>query len=244
MSKKCRVLVISPKCSKPSAKYLADLLGGDYLLVDGGIRDYPDHDFIINYGSSVPIPHAERVVNKPEAVAICVNKISTLKRVAHGIEWTKSRDMALQWLREDGAVVSRATECGSKSSGVTICETEATFAEAPAKFWTRYFWHDHEVRINVFKGKILSVYEKVLMEEDDGLFFEFKPLKIVGDSPQVAEMMDSISKKIGIDLYGMDVLVNSEGECRLLEVNSGAALHEGTETPLVREIKKEISSHV
>ena len=234
--KKAKILVISPKCSDISAQYLADLLGCNYSNADRG--DYREYDVVINYGSSRQALF-NRVINTPQAVNICVNKISTLKRVTRGVEWTKHQNKALGWLQEDGAVVARSIQEGSRGSGITICESEEVFRNSPASFWTRYFWHDHEVRINVYKNKILSVYEKI---REDG-FFEFKLLKIQGDCPQVQEMIDSISQNIGITIYGMDVLINSAGECKLLEVNSGAAIHEGTEKALIREIKREIAEY-
>lgn len=232
------ILVVSPECSKESAKYLAELLNADYKKVGNEI-DYTKYSAIINYGSSkVSLPDV-KVINTPKAVRLCINKISTFKRVKHTVQWTKDKEVALSWLQKDGAVVAREKECGNKSSGVVVCEDMSTFSTAKAKFWTRYFWHDHEVRINVFKGKVLSVYEKVI---EDG-FFVFKQLKIEGEHPQVMEMIDSITNNIGIDLYGMDVLVNSTGKCRLLEVNSGAVLSEGTEDTLVSEIRKELPNY-
>lgn len=237
MSKKYKVLVISPECSKESAEYLAALLDGEYKPADK-TTDYTDFDVVVNYGSSkeANFPY---VINTPESVSLCVNKISTLKRVKHGVEWTKKKDKALEWLLSGDAVVAREFECGSKSSGTTICESKDIFETTKAKFWTRYFPHTHEVRINVFRGEIISVYEKV---EKNG-FFDFQLLDIVGDVSQVTEMIESITNNIGIAIYGMDILVNSEGECRLLEVNSGAALYEGTEKKLVSLLKKEIKNH-
>ena len=237
MSKKYKVLVISPKCSEESAEYLAALLGGEYKPA-GKTTDYTDFDVVVNYGSSkeAVFPY---VINTPEAVSLCVNKISTLKRVKHGVEWTKNKEKALSWLLNGGAVVAREFECGSRSSGTTICETVETFEDTKAKFWTKYFPHTHEVRINVFRGEILSVYEKVAK---DG-FFTFNLLEIIGEVPQVTEMIRSITNNIGIAIYGLDVLVNSAGEYRLLEVNSGAALYEDTSDKLVSLLKREIKNH-
>ncbi len=237
MSKKARVLVISPKCSSRSAEYLSQLLGCEYRLA-GLTRDYTDFDVVINYGSSAWAKF-NHVINKPEQVKICVNKISTLKRVKHGVKWTKDREEASLWLAEHEVVVARELECGSRSVGTTIIQSLEDFNSYKAKFWTQFFHHDHEVRINVFNGEILSVFDKV---EEDGCFV-FVPLEINGTVPQVQEMIDSISKNIGISFYGMDVLVNSDGECCLLEVNSGATIHEGTEGVLVKKFKKEIANY-
>lgn len=233
---KKQIAVISPKCSKESAERLASLLGAVYLPAEQ--YDYTDYHAVVNYGSS-NVGEFRKVVNHPHSVKLCVNKISTLRRVSNGVQYTKDPAVALDWLKKDGAVVARATENGSRSEGVIICFTQEAFKKSPAKFWTRYFDHEHEVRINVFKDKILSVYEKV--EVDEGIF-TFFPLEIQGEENQeVQAMINSVRDNIGITIYGMDVLVNSSGKCKLLEVNSGPILMEGTEEALVRELKKELS---
>ena len=230
-----QVAVISPKCCHHSAERLASLIGATYLPAER--FDYTDFDVVINYGSSTG-GQFKKVINRPEAVKICVNKISTLKRVVNGVEWTKDVDVAKDWLKKDGAVVARATETGSRSDGTMIAMNLEGFKECPAKFWTRYFDHVHEVRVNVYKGKILSVYEKLTDEKDE---FYFQYMNVEGAHHQVDAMIDSISKNIGIDLYGMDVLVNKKGEARLLEINSGAVLLEETEPALLQLLEKDLA---
>lgn len=238
MKNSLKICVISPKCSKESAEHLAESLGAEYSPADK--YDYSEFDVVINYGSS-NVGLFNKVINNPTSVKICVNKISTLKRVAHGVQWTKDPEVAKKWLKIDGAVVARATETGSKSEGATICCSEEVWRNSPAKFWTRYFDHDHEVRVNVYRNKVISVCEKII---EDGEF-TFIPLDITGEHPQVKEMVNSIKENIGIDFYGMDVLVDKYGECRLLEVNSGASIlnDDVTADRLVAELRKEFRNH-
>lgn len=228
-----RVAVISPNCTSASAKRLASLIGADYHHADG--YDWSKYDLVINYGSSNG-GEFKKVINPPMAVKICVNKISTLKRVAHGVEWTKDPEVAKEWLKKDKAVVCRESQTGMKSEGTNIAYTLEGFNDSPATWWSRYFPHDHEVRVNVYKGKILSVYKKV---EEEG-YFDFKHMEVTGEHRQVNEMIQSISANIGIDLYGMDILVNNKGVAKLLEVNSGAVLLEETEGPLLKLLEKEV----
>lgn len=233
--KNSEILVISPKCSKESAQHLASLILADYMP-HATTFDYTNYRAVINYGSSQPAQF-RYVVNKPEAVKLCVNKISTLKRVEHGVAWTKDKDIAKTWLGKDEYVVARALETGSHSEGVTIVSNSTEFKETPAKFWTRWFDHDYEVRVNVFKGQILSVFNK----EVKGEFFNFVPLEIQGTkNPEVQAMIKSIEKNIGIDFYGIDILVNSKGHCKLLEVNSGPTLHPETEPAFLQALYEDL----
>lgn len=231
-----KVVVIGPKCTKESASCLAEWLGADYVQM-GYEHDFRGYDVVVNYGSSKAIL-CNKLINSFLAVKICTNKISTLKRVKHGVEWTKDKDLALEWLKKDKAVVCRDREEGSRSEGVMIAMNKEGFEESPAKFWTRYFEHEHEVRVNVYKDKILSVYEKIT----EGEYFHFKHLKVTGEHKQVDEMIQSIRENIGIDYYGMDILVNKKGVAKLLEVNSGPSLMDETLPELLPLLKKEIAN--
>jgi hypothetical protein len=233
-----KICVVSPKCSSVSAKALADILGADYRRHGDGFN-FGQYDAVFNYGSSARHIYPPKVINSPAAVALCVNKISTLKRVSHGIEWTQDKAQALKWMEQDDYVVCRETQVGSRSKGIIIASTLEDFEAAPASFWTRYFGHDHEVRINIFRGKILTVYEKVV--DETGEFFSFNLMEVTGEHHQVDEMIQSITNNIGIDFYGMDILVNSEGTARLLEVNSGPSLMQDTADVLIPLLEQEFA---
>lgn len=225
-------IVVYANCCKESAERLAHLLKCPSSLA--AEDEYFGYDEVINYGSSLPL-RSKKIINKPKEVAICTNKISTLKRLSDRcstIEWTKSKEKALTWLQEDGVVIARQLEASNQGKGLVTIQTQEEFAATNAKFYTRYFWHTNEVRVNVFKDEIISVYDKVI-EGDEFIFY---PLTINGESPQVREMIEAIQENIGISYYGMDVLFNGI-EYKLLEVNSGPILHPQTEKGLVKAIK-------
>ena len=229
--------VISPNVSRESARNLAELLGANYHAAEH--NDLRMYDNVINYGSSHDFLF-KKVINHPAAVKICVNKLSTFKRIEKDcdvIPWTKDKAIARQWLDTDGCVVARANETGSQNSGLTFCENLSTFNAAPAKFYTRMFWHTNELRLNVYKGKLLTVYDKI--RQKDGTW-KFHHVEVKDYPKAIADMITAIQKHIGIDLYGMDVLVNKKGQYRLLEVNTGAILHEETQIALVPILKKEL----
>lgn len=230
------VCVISAKACKESASRLAELLKAKFSLVDK--VDFSNYKWVINYGSSVPII-CQNVINSPQRVKLCVNKLSTFKRLeglCSVVSYTQDPNEAKDWLVSDGCVVSRATATGKQGDGMKIPESLEEFNNTPATFWTRYFHHTNEVRINVYKNTIVSVFDK----RRNGDVWDFVPLEIVGEHPEVSKMIKAIHSKIGIDMYGMDVLVNGN-EVRLLEINSGAILHPETEDRLVSLIKEDLN---
>ena len=232
------VCIVAPNNCKESALFLAKELNIPLFLNE--TRDLRMFDLVFNYGMGSGFPY-NKVINRPESIKICINKISTLKRLKNcsTINWTQSRERAREWLDSDGCVVIRKLETGSQGKGMVVCENLETFMNTSGKFYTRVFNHSIELRVNVFKNKVLSVYEKTREETKGELLFNFNFLDIKDKHPAVEEMIKDIAQNINIDFYGMDILVNSKGTYRLLEVNSGPILHEETCEALIKELKKE-----
>ena len=158
--------IISPNVSKESAQQLAEVLGLNYYA--DRFNDLRMFDTVINYGSTHNFLY-NKVINTPEAVQICKNKISTLKRLkdkCNTVIYTKEREVANSWREKDLCVVAREFETQSQNKGITFCLTKEKLDTAPAKFWTKYQYHTNELRINVFKDKIISVFDK--QKQEDG----------------------------------------------------------------------------
>lgn len=236
---KNNVCVISPNCSKESAERLAYIIKGVfYNQSEKQEYDFRGFSHIVNYGWGTPILY-KKIINRPEAVAICVNKISTLKRLSphcSTIQWTKDKDKARAWFITDGIVVARQSVTLNQGRGLFYCETPLAFEEMQAKMWTRFFPHVAEVRIDVYKGTILAVYKK----EYGDKYTTFVPMEITAEQPEVRQMLERIKEQIGIDFYGIDVLVNEQGVCKLLEINSAPILHPETEKQLIPLLKKDL----
>lgn len=230
-----KIGVINASCSDSSASNLASIIGAEYL----GQKykeslDFTEYDVLFNYGVSnlnILVSPKVHIINHPNSIKKCVNKLKTFYAVykdCNTVSFTEKPEKALTWLDEDGIVVARALTNGSQCGGLEYIYNKDQFKGYPAKFWTRYFHNEHEVRINVFRNKVISVYEKY--NEDDET--KFTHLKITGESPEVSKMISTISSNIGIEFYGMDVLVSPNGECKLLEVNTAPILHDETLTAI------------
>lgn len=231
------ICVIAPNVTKESASKLAREL--EIPFYKNEFSDLRMFDTVFNYGSTIPF-RFKKVINRPEAVSICVNKISTFKRLKNcsTISWTQSREQAREWFLKDGVVIIRKLETGAQGKGMVIAENQKTFDNNVGKFYSRVFNHAIELRVNVFNNKVLSVYEKRRTNENGEGFFEFHFLDIKTKHPEVEKMIKDISNNIHIDFYGMDILVNSEGTYKLLEINSGPILQDETCNALIKEIAK------
>lgn len=97
-----------------------------------------------------------------------------------------------------------------------------------------------EFRIIVFKNKILKTYEKVPNNNDFVLKKEnctFKRVRFPFQRDIETNIINSV-RCLGLDLAGVDMLINKKGEDKIIEVNSGPGMGIPTIKMLYREIRK------
>lgn len=232
-----QICVVSPKCTSKSAKWMAESLDADYINPYKQDKyNFTEYKTVINYGSS-GIMKTKSVINHPDAVARAVDKVLTFKYLegyCNLPEWTTSFEEARTWTAS-GTVLCREKKTAKNGKGITYSSKPEEVVEAA--FYTKYVPHKAEYRVNVFRGKIISVLEKV--SQPDGTF----KWKLIRNSKyKFGTFIKAIESKLGLDLYGMDILLGHDGKLTLLEVNSGPALFGQTAIQMLSVIKKEISA--
>jgi glutathione synthase/RimK-type ligase-like ATP-grasp enzyme len=231
-------IVVSPKCTSKSAKYLAEQLGLEYVNpYTTGKTDFGNYGSVINWGCSTPI-FCDKIFNHFTSVLNAVDKVATLKLLKDTpniIPWTKDIKVAEQWLKEGETVVGRELQASSKSKGITMITESKDLYQKKYKFYTKYLDHIGEFRINVFKGKIVSMLEKTQVGD------EFK-FKLIRGEPidELQALCKTVDEKLGLDFYGIDVVFDENNNPILLEVNSAPMLFGFTGTKFIELFKKEI----
>lgn len=234
------LIIISPKVGFESASGLADLLGVPYENpYDTENRNFSKYDFVFKYGFSRPIKVKGKgsTLNKTSSVEISKDKIKTfdlLKDACLTVDYTQDKLQAQSWLKK--GVVARNIIDGADGDGVEFCFTQKEFNNIPAKFYTKYIEHTNEYRVNIWRNKVVSVYDKINV---NGIW-QFKLFKGVEDHPQLLHIAEAVYKNIGLDWCGLDVLRDSKGNLHLLEVNSAPVLYPYTMKKLANIIKSEI----
>ena len=220
--------ILTSKFSKKSAISLGDAL--NCSVYNPYSREFYRGDSLIgdiHYNMGCSFPPFRSLINKPEYVEFCVNKIKTLNMLQQNgaltVPWTASKEQAQQWLDEDRIIVNRATITGKANEGLSFSyKGIEDVADVPldegSVIWTRYVNHTRELRVYVFKGKPSIVFEKVNI--DGGWYF--KPIKA---SDKLAEQMrlakDAFS---GLVFSAYDVLECVTGDFYTLENNSAPSL--------------------
>lgn len=180
-----------------------------------------------NYNMGCTSPSFRNVINSPEHVAICINKIKTLDLLkANGVltvPYTRNIHTAQEWLDSDRIVVNRTTIIGKANEGLHYSYKGLDWAEdkplrEDAVIWTRYVNHIRELRAYVFKGQAPLLFEKVV-EDDKWVFKKIRPSEKLLE--QVSKAQQAFS---GLIFSAFDVLECVTGDFYTIENNSAPSL--------------------
>ena len=236
-----KIKVYPYKAGSKSARSLANEIGSPVLIRhDGGYVPGNPATVVVNWGnSSMRFTH-RNTLNKPEAVAVAANKLSTLdKLLHHGVpvpEFTTDKRIALGWLDIGCRVFARTKLSSHTGDGIVIIEDESEMVDAP--LYTKYQRKDKEYRVHVFKGKVIDITEKRKRygdgEERPGYNPYIRNLKCGwvfcrdGVRPVEAVKVESVRavQALGLDFGAVDI-IEYKGKVWTLEVNSAPGL-EGT----------------
>jgi len=239
-----KIAVVSPKSTQESAQYIAEQLRlwhSDVTYFNPyATRQRENYDVIVNYGCSGDAITAPVILNPPITVGITVNKLRTFELLEGLVELpyiTTDKARAIDLIQVGHEVVIRETATGSKSAGTTHVDNVESINNTPAAFYSKYIPHTNEFRINCFRGSVLTVQNKTVV----GTEFKFKLLNNY-QHPQLKEMAQIVHKYIGVDMYGIDALLDVYGRLVLLEVNSGPILFGKTSVKMVNAITSYIEA--
>lgn len=233
-------IIISPKSTSKSAKYIAECLDLDYCNPYKEEKfDFSSYDKVINWGVSEEIS-GNVILNQSFSVANAIDKLKTFNLLAgtvRTVEWTRNISEAMNWATLGHNVVARKLVKGTCSKGIDILVQGDKFTPE-YKFFSKYLPHEAEYRINAFKGKVVSIQEKV--RRDKAGIFKFKLLYGEPTDP-IKEMVEKVYERMGLDIFGLDVLADYDGNFNLLEVNSAPSIFGKTAERFVKLIGKELA---
>lgn len=208
-------------------------------------------DLIVNWGrSNLPDFPVGRVLNHPDAVAVCVDKLKTFHAFTEHnvptVEWTQSPAVADGWCQAGAVAVAglaRVSLHGRGGVGIvpfyhgTEYGPEGdVFPDAP--LYTRYHKRKAEFRVHVLDGKVISLQQKKLRDgtEKHDLTFIIRNYAngwiFARNDIEVPECVKNAAiaavRALGLDFGGVDVGWNqSQDRAYVYEVNSAPGI-EGT----------------
>jgi hypothetical protein len=197
-------------------------------------RVLPYHK-VINWGSSDEEYSAIKILNKPSAVRMAVNKLNTLTTLKNNkvptIDFTTNRNEAVEWVGGGALVYARGLVESSCGDGISLIKQGV---EMPyCKLYTKGILDPKEYRVHVFKNKIIDVSLKLrpngtapnpyIRNHDNGWIFARSGI----DIPKSIEIFSRLAvRNLGLDFGAVDIM-HKDGYSRVLEVNTAIGI-EGT----------------
>lgn len=199
-----------------------------------------NYALLFNYGIS-KLTNGVRKLNKALFVKTSISKINSFNIFkATNIpcpNFTTDYKEALTWVK-DHIIAVRSIENGNNTDGLTFCQTKACITKnKTAPLFTQYIPHNKEFRINCWKDEIVSVYEKILVNNNTG--FKFKLLKNFNDN-EITTIVQKLYKALPLDWYGLDIILGEDNKYYVLEINSAPILFPYTINKLINKLKKEL----
>lgn len=195
---------------------------------------------IINWGRSDLVLRGagNRIINKPEAVALAANKVSTFQTLnQHGIptvDWTQDINIAMSWLQDDCVVYARTNINGSGGDGIVVVSMDDLHLPH-ARLYTKGFNKTHEYRVHVAFGRVIDYSKKrkrtdgdanpFIKNFDSGWVFCRDGVALPN---KVERACVNAVAALGLDFGALDILYKERDDmAKVLEVNTAPGI-EGT----------------
>jgi len=207
---------------------------------------------IINWGNKeVPAGYNRfyPVLNKPELVAVCIDKSKFFNTLAATCKdylppFTDKKDEAQAWVEAGKLVVSRTILNGHSGKGIVLCSRKNGVALPECKLHTLYVRKDEEYRVHILRprrngNEVVPFYVQKKVKRKD---FEGEPNRKVRcfdngytyqhDNLEVPDVVKETAAKVfmasGLDFGAVDVIfVRKDNKAYVLEINTAPGL-EGT----------------
>ena len=243
MSNKTYLFAWNP--NSEGASELAEAMGIKRIKHQGSRFKGSDKKIVINWGAS-NIDNPEilkcKVVNHPDRVALCSNKLRFFEELAgKGVtipDWTTDKKTAFEWVVNGSLVCARTILNGHSAAGLVIMHKDdvKTLVEAP--LYTRYVPKKEEYRVHVVKGRTVDVQRKALRNgwvEEHGANVNFRIRNLengfiyMRQDIQVPDIVSNEARKaveiMKLDFGAVDVIYNEKNQkAFVLEINTAPGL--------------------
>lgn len=195
---------------------------------------------VVNWGASGAPGSINgcKVINPPELVAICTDKLRFFQAV-EGMcstpKWTTDANMARQWVSAGKMVMARTILNGRGGDGIVKITEESGMVDAP--LYTKYVSKRDEYRVHVINGRVIDVQRKALRHgaqnpdfsirsHENGFVFVRK--NVHAPECVLAESLKAMDA-VGLDFGAVDVIYNErKDKAYVLEINTAPGLQGST----------------
>lgn len=197
---------------------------------------------LINWGNSNAIPEREnlRIINKPKAVAVAINKLSALSAMqAAGVRVPDFNTQAPDGPRD--IWLARSALSASGGVGISIVRKGEPFPAAP--LYVKYVKKTEEWRLHVAFNKVIccqlklrqsgneqTADQKLIRNHDNG--WVFCPRSVEELSESIKEEAVKAVNAVGLDFGAVDLIIGKDDNLPyVLEINTAP----GIESPTLKQ---------
>lgn len=242
-----------------SAKVISTEIGAKRIKHEGSNFKGNPRKTVINWGCS-ELPEEVmkcNILNRPEAVALCANKLRFFRHICEHSEarvpdWTNDRDVASEWLKEEGVVFARTKLTGHSGEGIVEMEGEEDLVKAP--LYTRYVPKKHEYRVHIFNGEVFLTQRKALRKDvpnenpnwkvrnaKNGFIFA-RNEDIVVQEDVIKQSLLAFNSIKGLTFASCDTIYNEyRKKAYVLEINTASGLTGSTVDDYAKQFKELIN---
>lgn len=224
-------------------KALAGALGIKRLKHEGSKFKGGGHKTVINWGSSKLPDEVMKcsVVNKPNSVALCTDKLKFFDWVNDNDDgnytrvitpdWTTDPEQVLKWVADGHVVCARTILNGHSAQGLVLIEKPEDFVKAP--LYTLYVPKKHEFRVHVVAGKMIDVQRKAKKNDAEKVDWRIRNLangfiyaREGFEVPDVVRQQALAAVlAVGLDFGAVDIIWNEKHDkAYVLEINTAPGL--------------------
>lgn len=222
------------------AKALSSQAGFRRLRTGRGVRH---RELVINWGSGKALEAPQlragrvpRIINLPELVGAAANKLTAFRKFAENeiktVDWTTDREVARAWKTDRKTVVVRNKLTGHSGDGIVIIAKDSEDDVPQAPLYTKYLFKEKEFRIHVVDGRVIDTQRKIRDPEREPT--DWKVRSHANGFIYVRENIEEDTARdrlaiaavgaLGLTFGAVDVIQSKDGECYVLEVNTGPGL--------------------
>lgn len=260
-----KLRILPYNMTSESARDLAKYLNCLRVYPDRNFVPHPSH-LIINWGCSTsPVWYRRgvKMLNKPAAVRVAANKLSTLTELRHaGIavpDFTIEKHIAQNWVDNGEVVLERHTLTGNSGKGISMVRRDYDSAHMeipirtrlkPAPLYTKYIEKTREFRVHVLNGEVIDYIEKKKRRTRPDNFSPYVSSVHCGwifarrgvvHSPNVTRSAIEAVTALGLEFGAVDVAYFNNLPF-VLEVNTAPGLHGTTLVKYVNAFKRYIGA--
>ena len=173
-------------------------------------------------------------LNAPIAVLKACNKLTSFQLLKESMVsvpcFTTDIEVAKGWIADEEVVVCRKLLRSHSGKGIVIASKVEELVVAP--LYVKYFKKSHEYRWHVFNGKVIDAVKK--RKKNDAANYN-KYIRVHGNgwvfcrndivlSEGLKSLAINAVKALGLDFGAVDIVSKSDGEAKVLEVNTAPSL--------------------